>query len=220
MFLHLHKPLISLFCNFPSAHIVVVLSSYLYIGSSTSPAIYPLCPSLPPSCVPLAQALDLSNKSVLITGGASGLGLATVRAVAAAGAYVTIATNVPTHTDTLRSLQTSSSHVQEALCDVSDWNSLLGAFKAALAFSPTGTLDVVAMFAAVDRWTHLVDHIAATDMDADPKPPRTAELDVNLKGALYTTALALHYFRLPSKGGKYSRQEEDKSLIFISSLAG
>jgi len=171
-------------------------------------------------CVPLAQALDLSDKSVLITGGASGLGLATVRAVAAVGAYVTIATNIPTHTNTLRSLQTSGFHVQEVLCDVSDWNSLLGAFKAALAFSPTGTLDVVAIFAAVDRGTHLVDQIAATDMDADPTPPRTAELDVNLKGALYTTALALHYFRLPSKGGKDSPQGEDKSLIFISSLAG
>jgi hypothetical protein len=54
-----------------------------------------------------------------------------------------MATNVPTYTDTLRSLQTSGSHVQEVLCDVSDWNSLLGAFKAALAFSPTATLDVV-----------------------------------------------------------------------------
>jgi 5'-hydroxyaverantin dehydrogenase len=171
-------------------------------------------------CVPLAQALDLFNKSVLITGGASGLGLATVRAVAAVGAYVTIATNVPTHPDTLRSLQTSGSHVQEVLCDVSDWNSLLGVFKAALAFSPTGTLDVVAMFAAVDSGTHLVDQIAATDMAADPSPPGTAELDVNLKGALYTTALALHYFRLPSKSGKDSPRAEDKTLIFVSSLAG
>jgi 5'-hydroxyaverantin dehydrogenase len=171
-------------------------------------------------CVPLDQAPELSNKSVFITGGASGLGLATARAVAAAGAYVTIATNVPTHTDTLRSLQTSDSHVQEVLCDVSDWNSLLGAFKAALAFSPTATLDVVAMFAGVDRGTHLVDQIAATDTDADPSPPRTTELDVNLKGALYTTTLALHYFRLPSKGGKDSPREKDKSLIFVSSLAG
>lgn len=75
------------------------------------------------------------------------------------------------------------------------------------------------MFAAVDRVTHLVDRTAATDMDADLTPLRTAELDVNLKGALYTTTLALHYFRLPSKGGKDSRQGEDKSLIFISSLA-
>jgi 5'-hydroxyaverantin dehydrogenase len=90
------------------------------------------------------------------------------------------------------------------LCNVSDWNSLLGAFKAALAFSPTGTLDVVVMFTAVDRGIHLVDQIAATDIDVDPSPPRTAELDVNLKGALYTTALALHYFRFPSKGGKDS----------------
>lgn len=178
---------------------------------------------MPPTatpCIPLAQALELSNKSVFITGGASGLGLATVHAVAAAGAYVTIATNVPTHTDTLHSLQTSGSHVQEVLCDVSDWNSLLGAFKAAIAFSPTATLDVVAMFAGVDRGTHLVDQIAATNTDADPSPPRTVELDVNLKGALYTTVLALHYFRLSSKGGKDSPRGEDKSLIFVSSLAG
>jgi 5'-hydroxyaverantin dehydrogenase len=89
----------------------------------------------------LAQALELSNKSVFITGGASGLDLTTVHV---AGAYVTMVTNVPTYTDTLRSLQTSGSDVQEVLCDVSDWNSLLGAFKAALAFSPTATLDVVA----------------------------------------------------------------------------
>jgi NAD(P)-dependent dehydrogenase (short-subunit alcohol dehydrogenase family) len=104
--------------------------------------------------------------------------------------------------------------MSQVLCDVSEWNCLLGAFKAALALSPTAT------FVGVNRGTHSVDQIGATDMDADPSPLRTAELDVNLKGALYSVALALHYFHLPSKGRKDSPQEEDKSLIFVSSLAG
>lgn len=177
-------------------------------------------PAAATPCAPLPQAPDLYNKSVLITGGASGLGLATVRAAASAGAYVTIATNVPTEADTLRSLQGSDSHIQEILCDVSEWESVLKAFKAALTFSPTGTLDVVAMFAGVDRGMNLVDQIAAMDINADPSPPRTTELDVNLKGALYTTALALHYFRLPPKDGKASPEADGKSLIFVSSLAG
>jgi 5'-hydroxyaverantin dehydrogenase len=170
-------------------------------------------------CAVLSHTPDLRNKSVLITGGASGLGLATVRAAAAAGAYVTIATNVPTEAEILRSLRGSDSHVQEVLCDVSEWGSVLAAFKAALAFSPTKCLDVVAMFAGVDQGSHLVDQIAAMDVDADPSPPKTAELDVNLKGSLYTTALALHYFRLAPKGSK-TLPQQDKSLIFVSSLAG
>lgn len=169
---------------------------------------------------PLSQSLDLFNKSVLITGGATGLGLATVRAIVAAGAYVTIVTNVPVDKEVIKSLQKSNSHVQEVLCDVSDWDSILAAFKTALAFSPTGTLDVVAMFAGVDRGSHLIDHINAMDVGADPTPPKTTEFDVNLKGALYTTTLALHYFRLSPKGAKEPTQARDKSLIFVASLAG
>jgi 5'-hydroxyaverantin dehydrogenase len=169
---------------------------------------------------PLTQPLDLLNKSVLVTGGATGLGLATVHAIAAAGAHVTIVTNVPVDQDVLHSLKYSGSHVQEVICDVSNWDSILGAFKTALAFSPTGTLDVVAMFAGVDRGSHLVDQIAAIDLSTDPIPPKTTELDVNLRGALYTTTLALHYFRLPPKGGIESAQARDKSLIFVASLAG
>lgn len=38
-----------------------------------------------------ASFTNLANKSIIITGGASGIGLATARAFASAGAYVTVA---------------------------------------------------------------------------------------------------------------------------------
>jgi hypothetical protein len=110
-FLHLHKPLISLLqlpinphCSpalLPPVHRLFYLSRHL-----------PAMPSLPPHVYPWLKPLELSNKSVFITGGASGLGLATV---CAAAAYVAIATNAPTYTDTLRFLQTSGSYVSSAM---------------------------------------------------------------------------------------------------------
>ena len=57
-------------------------------------------------------------------------------------------------------------------------------------------------------------------MNAEPNRPSTADLDVNLRGALYTTTLALQYLRLPDKGDKIATQAHGKSLIFVSSLAG
>lgn len=173
--------------------------------SASNPPPVPLSPIPTPS---------LSNTSILITGGASGLGLATVHALAAAGAHITVTTNVPIAPSILSSLQASGYHVQEVVCDVADWDSPHGSFKHALAFSPTRALDVVAIFAGVDNGPNLVGHVGRLDAEGEPKPPSTAELDVNLKGSLYTSALALHYFRGEAGQGR------DKSLIFVSSLAG
>lgn len=101
---------------------------------------------------PLSGPLGSSKRSILLTGGASGLGLATVHPFASLnGAYITIATNIPVPGDTLSSLQASGAHVQSAICDVSDWDSLHATFKQALSFSPTGTVDVMAMFAGIDK---------------------------------------------------------------------
>lgn len=166
---------------------------------------------------PLAGDLDFKGRSILITGGASGLGLATARAFASIGAYITIATNVPVPVDVLAQFHSAGAHVQEVPCDVSEWDSIHRTFKKALTFSPTGTLDVVAMFAAIDKHGHLADQIQALGPEDEPQRPSTAELDVNLKGTLYTTSLALHYFRDPP--GK-AAPPRDKSLIFVASLAG
>jgi 5'-hydroxyaverantin dehydrogenase len=166
---------------------------------------------------PLTRNPDLNSRSILITGGASGLGLAAVHALATSGAYITVATNIAIPGNILSSLQSSGAHIQEVTCDVSDWDSVHDAFKKAISFSPTGTLDVVAMFAGIDKQGHLADQIQALGADDEPQRPSTAEIDVNLKGTLYTTSLALHYFRANSDKDTPPR---DKSLIFVSSLAG
>jgi hypothetical protein len=54
---------------------------------------------------------------------------------------------------------------KKLLCDVSDWNIILGVFKAALTLSPAGTLDVVEMFAGVAGGMHLTDQIATADIE-------------------------------------------------------
>ena len=106
-------------------------------------------------------------------------------------------------------------------CDVTDWISQDAAFKAALAFSPTKTLDIVASFAGVDRQGHLVDHVKTADVSLTspaPAPPSINELKVNTIGTLYTATLALHYSRLIPQGE--ASPPNSKVLIIVSSAAG
>ena len=118
-------------------------------------------------------------------------------------------------------LSGSSHKVQSVHCDVSNWDNQVAAFKKAIQFSPTGTIDVVAIFAGVDNVGHLVDQVQANEasLEQDPTPPSTISLDVNTKGSFYTTYLALHYFRLKPQGTTKT-VSRDKSLIFVTSLAG
>ncbi|KAL4748266.1 hypothetical protein BDW72DRAFT_180890 [Aspergillus terricola var. indicus] len=158
----------------------------------------------------------LQGLSVLITGGASGLGLSAARYLAASGAVVTIA-DIQDGTAIAAELSSQGQRVQFVHCDTTDWESQVKAFQAALAFSPTKTLDAVAAFAGVDRTGHLVDHVAAAEVSLDGPPPPMPSLgpiEVNLKGTFYTATLALHYFRLPSS------TRVSRSLTIVSSLAG
>ena len=162
---------------------------------------------------------SLKGRTVLITGGASGLGSDTAKSFAAAGAYVTIA-DVQPNDDLVKKFTDADHHLQFVHCDVSKWEDQVAAFKKAIQFSKTGTIDVVAAFAGVDKAGHLVDQVNATEvsLEKDPSPPSTLSLEVNLKGCFYTTFLALHYFRLKPKTGVETVQ--DKSLIIVASLAG
>ncbi len=161
---------------------------------------------------------DLKDKSVLITGGASGLGLETAKLFASNGAYVTVADVQPL----LEDLASTDRHVQYVHCDVSDWAKQVSAFKAAIEFSPNKALDVVAVFAAVDPLENLIDQIKATtevSLENDPAPPSFKTIEINLKGSYYSATLALHYFRLQPRESS-SAKVPTKALIFVSSLAG
>ncbi|KAL6811541.1 NAD(P)-binding protein [Trichoderma sp. SZMC 28015] len=173
----------------------------------------------------------IADKSVLITGGSSGLGLATARAFVASGAYVTIADIQPPPENAFGDGQ---HRVNFSLCDVRDSASQTEAFKAAIKFAPSHVLDVVALFAAVDDSPNLVDLVKASDSQAingssNSNGPNLDNLsikclDVNLKGIYYSTYLALHYLQqpelAPSSQTSGSDNRSTKSLILLSSLGG
>ncbi|KAL4865134.1 hypothetical protein BDV12DRAFT_200417 [Aspergillus spectabilis] len=158
------------------------------------------------------EPATLKGKSAFITGGSSGLGLATARKWAAAGVYVTIA-DIQQPPDAV-----PASHIHYVQCDVTNWESQVAAFKSALRFSPTGSLDIVAAFAGTAIAPgNQVDHILAAgppNLDVDPPKPSVRNIKVNLIGSYYTSWLGLYYLRVPG-----SRPEpSDKSLLFCASI--
>ncbi|PVH97948.1 aflH/ adhA/ short chain alcohol dehydrogenase [Periconia macrospinosa] len=180
-------------------------------------AILPLAPT---------DASNVKGLSVLITGGASGLGLHAATFFAKSGALVTIA-DVQDGSKIAADLVSQGYTAQFVECDVTNWDSQVNAFRTALNMSPTKTLDMVAAFAGVDGTGHLVDHVSASEVSLDGAPPPVpslAPIEVNLKGAFYTTTLALHYFRLKPQGGgggaPPTTGTATKSLNIVTSLAG
>ncbi|KIX01251.1 uncharacterized protein Z518_08976 [Rhinocladiella mackenziei CBS 650.93] len=176
-------------------------------------AIQPLAP---------ADASRLKDVSVLITGAASGLGKHAATFFAKSGALVTIA-DLQDGSHIAAELSQQGYKVQFVRCDVTSWDSQVAAFRAALNFSPTKTLDVVAAFAGVDGFDHIVDHVSRSEVSVEGPPPpipSVAPIEVNLKGAYYTSTLALHYFRLKPQGGTVPTLTPSKSLTIVSSLAG
>lgn len=165
---------------------------------------------------PLDIEFDLSTlkgKSAFITGGASGLGLATAQKWADAGVYVTIA-DIQQPSSTLR-----PSHTNYVHCDVTSWESQVAAFKSALGFSPAGSLDIVAAFAGTAIAPgNQVDHVLAAgtpSLEVDPPRPSIRNIEVNLVGSYYTSWLGLYYLRLP---GFQPNEPSDKSLLFCASI--
>ncbi|KAH9205543.1 3-oxoacyl-reductase [Leptodontidium sp. 2 PMI_412] len=176
-------------------------------------AILPLAPTDPS---------NVRGLSVLITGGASGLGLHSATFFAKSGALVTIA-DVQDGSKIAADLASQGYTVQFVQCDVTDWDSLVNAFRTALNLSPNKTLDMVAAFAGVDGTGHVVDHVSASEVSLDGPPPpvpNLAPIEVNLKGTFYTTTLALHYFRLKPTGAQANHGTATKSLNIVTSLAG
>lgn len=164
----------------------------------------------------------LKGRSVIVTGGASGLGEGTVKKFAEHGAYVTIADVQEERGKELAArLSAEGKHVSFVECDTSDWASSVGAFKHAVNFAPSKTLDVALLFAGMSgaprSLVDLVNEHPEPTLEGEPTPQSLPKaLDVNLNGVYLNTWLALHYFRLRSATGSNRK----KSLVIVSSLAG
>ena len=163
----------------------------------------------------------LRDRSIIVTGGASGLGEAIVTRLAPYGAYITIADMQEELGEALtKKLNDAGGHVSFVKCNTTDWDSSVAAFKHAINFSPSKTLDIAALFAGTDGeakgMIDLIEAVGPPSLDFAPSKPPLKAVDVNLYGVYLSAFLALHYFRLPSP----SPQPFKKSLVFVSSMMG
>ncbi|KAL1965505.1 hypothetical protein VTN77DRAFT_5761 [Rasamsonia byssochlamydoides] len=171
----------------------------------------------PEDCASPVSGASLKGKSVLITGGASGLGAGIAVRYAEKGAYVTIADiNEKLGKSYSEELQAKGLHVQFIATDVTSWTSQVAAFKAAIAFSPSrSAVDIVVAAAGVFGIPFLEPDEPTVSLEVDPPEPNMVALQVNAIGSYYTAKLAERYFALPTS----TPSPEPKSLILIASLA-
>ena len=161
-------------------------------------------------------APDLSkirDKSVIITGGANGMGEAAVRDFVAAGAYVTIAdVNETRGRDLERQLNADGERCVFVKVDIRDWDQQKHMFETAKSRSPHNSVDVVIANAGISRssgdslWT-------LDDPNSEPTKPNLNIVRVNLDGTLYTWKLAVHYFRKQA-----DTDDRDRCFIITGSM--
>lgn len=121
-------------------------------------------------------------------------------------------------TEIVDGLKTKDHHVNFHKTDVTSWEAQLAGFKSALAFGPNKTLDIVVACAGLPN-NRVTQYLASASPDKDPEPPTMKVVDVNVTGYMYTSHLALHYFKttLSEEDGKSGLS---KQLIFLCSTLG
>ncbi|KAJ5158813.1 Short-chain dehydrogenase/reductase SDR [Penicillium coprophilum] len=140
---------------------------------------------------------DLANakgKSVIITGGANGMGETMVRTFVEAGAFVTFGDLHPRGEDLAKELNTNGEAAVFVKCDITDWDQLITLFETAKTKSPHNSVDIVIANAGISRasgdslWN-------LDDPNGPPTKPNLNIVRVNMDGTFYTWKLAVHYFR-------------------------
>lgn len=181
--------------------------------------------TLPQMAIPILfnqSQLDVSSlkgRSVLITGGASGIGLACATKIAEAGALVTISDLQETAGLVAAQELASKGHgVQFVQCDVTSYAAQTEMYSKAIAFGG-GKIDIVIPNAGIIAEKNLFDMIPerAPSLDSMPPPePSYTGCNVNLQAVYNTCYLAMHYFRLP----RDPTDTYKPSILLIASLAG
>ena len=142
---------------------------------------------------------ELAGRVALVTGGATGIGLATARALAAAGATVVIAArDLARARNVAAEASASGLDLRAIRIDVADAASVAAAFE---EIDTAGRLDIVVNNAGIDM-VGRVEDLSEADWDA--------ALDTNLKGAFLVARLAVP--RLRAGGGGV--------IVNVSSNAG
>ncbi|KAH7130022.1 putative short chain dehydrogenase/reductase [Dendryphion nanum] len=144
---------------------------------------------------------QIIGKSVIVTGGASGIGLAIARYFAALSTKISIldisAASAQTVVSSLRAEFPSTIFLFKK-CDISSWDEQKAAFEE--VYKETGGIDYVFPNAGVSE----IGNFLEKDV-GEPMKPTLKTIDINLVGALYTIKLAVHYMR--------KKSSEQKGLI-------
>ncbi|KAK5172921.1 uncharacterized protein LTR77_003043 [Saxophila tyrrhenica] len=154
---------------------------------------------------------QLKGKSVVITGGGSGLGEEFAKRFAKAGAFVTIG-DVSEERGKRVVSEIGEDKAAFAQCDVLTWSDQVRLFKTAISRSPSKYVDVVVANAGISGQDQVWKD-DAPDADSDPIEPDLSILRTNLIGVTYTAKLAVHYL-------SRNPPDHDRCLIMTASVAG
>lgn len=190
-----------------------------------------------PLPVPQSPAIDtnavpnetwIRKKTIVITGGASGFGEGFFRRWASDGATVVIGDiNIQRGDQLVREVrnETGNPNLHFFHCDVTDWQSQVQFFKDAIYVSSHGGIDTVVANAGILDPAPTIETPRGLDAP-NPPPPNLAVLDVNLKGVLYTSHLALFYLAKNPQSAPANPDCDpantfrDRHLLLMSSMAG
>jgi NAD(P)-dependent dehydrogenase (short-subunit alcohol dehydrogenase family) len=96
---------------------------------------------------------NVKGKSVIITGGANGMGEVAVREFVAAGAFVTFADMDVEKGKAVEKELNAAGNIRSAFvkCDIRDWDEQKSMFETARAKSPSKSVDIVIANAGISR---------------------------------------------------------------------
>lgn len=148
-------------------------------------------------------------KVAVITGGASGIGLETAKRLSATGRWKVHLLDVDESKcdAALKIIPGASFH----LVDVSSFESQQKTFQA--IFDKEGSIDFAFGNAGIAEHQSFYTTVAA-EGDSTPTPLDLGLVDINAKGPIWTTYLALHYMRLSPHKGKGS------AIVLTGSVGG
>jgi NAD(P)-dependent dehydrogenase (short-subunit alcohol dehydrogenase family) len=151
-----------------------------------------------------------TNKTVVITGGSSGIGLNTAIILHGLGNNIVIVDRQPPQKDAPASL-TSSSRVLFQQCDITSWPSQRSAFEN--GYKKFGSIDGCFVNAGIAEYK---DQFFQDELDSNgllAEPDRRV-IDIDMQAADDTVRLAIHYMR------KKTGANKGGSIVMTASLAG